>query len=324
MSAQRGVFSRAQAIASGMSADETRRHLDARRWIRLRRGAYTTSEIWAAADGKQRHVLGLRALALKAAPPLVGSHETAAAVLGLELWEPSYDSLQVTRPDHAARREAGVRHHAAALPPDEVTSVAGLLVTSALRTGLDIARQVDFEHGVVAVDSALRLAGGSVDALRSIHLRCADWPGACGAGRAVAFADSRAGSVGESRTRVQLASVALPEPETQVYIYDEHGWLVGVVDFLILGKTILEFDGMVKYGLDGSNPEAMAARLAKEKAREDALRRLGYEVVRIVWADLYHPGRIAAQVCAAIARAEVTPQVRGARSLTLLTPHRSA
>ncbi len=324
MSTQGGVFTRAQAISAGISADEVRRLLDARRWVRVRRGTYTPSEVWAAATLQERHVLGLRAVVVKAAPQIVASHETAAAVLGLELWEPSYDIVHVTRPDHSARLEAGVRHHEAALPPDEVVSIAGLFVTSALRTGVDIARHVDLEHGVVAVDSALRLARAPVEDLRAIHLRCADWPGACNAGRAVTFADPRAGSVGESRTRFQVARVGLPEPETQVYIYDEQGWLVGIADFLIHGKTVLEFDGRVKYGLDGLDPEAMAARLAKEKAREDALRRLGYEVVRVVWADLYHPGRIAALVRAAMARAAATPPVRGTHSLAPLTAHRSA
>lgn len=324
MSAQGGVFTRAQAIAAGLSADEVRQSLDQRRWVRVRRGTYTTSVIWDAANWRERHVLGLRAVVAKAAPPVVGSHETAAAVLEIDLWEPSYDSIHLTRPDHSARQEAGVRHHAATLPTDEVVSASGLLVTSALRTGVDIARHVDFEHGVVAVDSALRLARTPVEDLRAIHLRCADWPGARDAGRAVAFADPRSGSVGESRTRVQLAAIGAPEPETQVCIYDERGWLVGIADFLVLGKIVLEFDGRVKYGLDGLAPEALAARLAKEKAREDALRRLGYEVVRIVWADLYHPGRIAALVRAAMARAEATPPVRGVHSLTPLTSNRSA
>lgn len=318
--AQGGVFTRAQALACGISADEARRAVIGRTWHRVRRGAYVSAEIWEQAGEVERHVLGFRSVSLLAKPPVVGSHQTAAAVLALELWEPSYDWLHLTRPDHSARREAGVWHHQANLGSNDVVTSAGLLVTSALRTGLDVARSADFEHGVVAVDSALRLSHAPLEQLRALHIRCLDWPGAIAAGRAVAFADPRSGSVGESRTRVQLMAAALPEPLTQVFVYDDAGRLVGIADFLIEGKTIVEFDGRLKYGLDGMEAASMSARLWREKEREDALRRLGYEVVRITWADLYHPERIASRVRAAMARGARTPAVRGSYHLKPLSP----
>jgi len=40
--------------------------------------------------------------------------------------------------------------------------------------------------------------------------------------------------------------------------------------------------------------------LWKEKRREDRLRRLGYVVVRLTWADLERPGGVAAAVRRAI------------------------
>jgi very-short-patch-repair endonuclease len=56
-------------------------------------------------------------------------------------------------------------------------------------------------------------------------------------------------------------------------------------DFRVRGTRVLvEFDGAVKY----SDPRA----LFEEKQREDAIRRQGWVVVRIVWADLDHPERI--------------------------------
>jgi len=54
---------------------------------------------------------------------------------------------------------------------------------------------------------------------------------------------------------------------------------------------VVEFDGAVKYaGADGR------AALVAEKLREDRLRALGYEVVRIVWSDLARPDIIAGEL----------------------------
>ena len=60
---------------------------------------------------------------------------------------------------------------------------------------------------------------------------------------------------------------------------------------------MVEFDGAVKYaGADGREA------LVREKRREDALRAMGYEVVRVTWADLTHPEVVVALVRRALAR----------------------
>ncbi len=58
--------------------------------------------------------------------------------------------------------------------------------------------------------------------------------------------------------------------------------------------VLVEFDGLVRY--------AGADDLVAEKRREDRLRALGYEVVRVMWADLEHPERILRAIRQAIAR----------------------
>ena len=81
----------------------------------------------------------------------------------------------------------------------------------------------------------------------------------------------------------------------QVPIVDERGVFVARVDFLVKGtKVIIEFDGKVKYAAGDPNV------LWHEKRREDRLRRLGYVVVRITWAQLERPGAAAAAVRAAL------------------------
>jgi very-short-patch-repair endonuclease len=78
---------------------------------------------------------------------------------------------------------------------------------------------------------------------------------------------------------------------------------VARVDFLVGDRVVVEFDGRVKYGMDGRRAED---DLWAEKRREDELRALGYIVVRIVWAQLERPDLVAQRVLAALRQAELT------------------
>ena len=321
---QLGVFTRAQALAVGTTDEELKVNVARRRWCRIRRGAYTTSEVWSSASSEQRQVLGLQAATLQLDAPVIGSHETAAALEEIELWEPSHDWIHVTRSDRSPRREGRIWHHQTTLTAEDIVVVRGPRATSPIRTGLDVARYaLDHEHAVVAVDSALRVSGASfsdraaaLETMRRLHLAQADWPGARLAGGAVEAADPRCASVGESRARVRLAEIGFPHPMSQVYVYDERGVLTGIADFALPEqKTLVEFDGRVKYGLDGLTPEAVSARMWAEKQREDLLRRLCWELARLVWSDLYQREVVARILSDAGARAARTGPLRGTYSL---------
>jgi very-short-patch-repair endonuclease len=78
---------------------------------------------------------------------------------------------------------------------------------------------------------------------------------------------------------------------------------VARVDFLFDGCVIGEADGRGKY----TGPQDLWA----EKRREDALRALGFEVVRWGWDDMWlHPYAVAGQIAAALQRARRT-DIRG-------------
>jgi very-short-patch-repair endonuclease len=69
-------------------------------------------------------------------------------------------------------------------------------------------------------------------------------------------------------------------------------------DFRIKGtRVLLEFDGKEKYA-DGNQ-----AVLFEEKRREDALRRAGWVVVRLVWSDLKDPALVRRRILTALATA---------------------
>ena len=70
---------------------------------------------------------------------------------------------------------------------------------------------------------------------------------------------------------------------------------MGRVYFLVAVRSVVEFDGAVKY----AGPDGVEALVA-EKRREDQLRALGYAVVRVTWDDLAHPARLLAAIRAAL------------------------
>ena len=293
---QGGVFTTAQARAHGYEDKEIGRLLDSA-WQRLRRGVYTERGRYEGADEYGRHRLGLAALRLSLQRDVVVTHASAAVLHGLPLHAVPLDLLHVTRPTlRASRVEAGVHHHAAALPRHHAVVIDGHRVSSLARTAVDVARENTFAAGVVTADAALH-AGATPDELREVIELCGQWPGACTASRVVAFADGRAESVGESLARILFADEALPQPELQVPLYDEDG-LIGLVDFLFRGhRTVVEFDGKTKYVLpDGAGGQTAADIVFAEKRREDRIRALGFVVVRITWADLHRGPATAARI----------------------------
>ncbi|MFW6091864.1 MAG: hypothetical protein ACODAF_08265, partial [Actinomycetota bacterium] len=145
---------------------------------------------------------------------------------------------------------------------------------------------------------------GPDELLRSLD-RVRDWPGARSAGRVVEFADGRSASVGESRCRVLLEQAGLPRPELQVPIYDPRtGGLVGITDFYFAEqRTIGEFDGKQKYTGDIAGDEDPGEIVWREKKREDRLRDLGYQVVRVITPDFDRPKEVGKRFRKAFARA---------------------
>lgn len=150
----------------------------------------------------------------------------------------------------------------------------------------------------MAADAALAAGKTTVDDLQTWLGRLSRHRDVTHARQAVQLADVRSESVGESRTRFLLNSIGF-RPTPQVEIRNTHGRLVGRVDFLLeRERIIVEFDGLMKYA-DADGREA----LASEKSREDRLRALGYEFVRLTWADLSRPATVERLIRLAVARA---------------------
>ncbi len=129
--------------------------------------------------------------------------------------------------------------------------------------------------------------------------RAAGRPGSTRARRVALAADGGAESPGETRSRVAIARAHLPTPTLQYEVPE-----LGVRTDLLWEefRTVGEFDGKVKYGRalrPGQDPGDV---VFAEKRREDALRNLGYEVVRWTWDELRLSDAVAVRIRRAFAR----------------------
>jgi predicted transcriptional regulator of viral defense system len=288
------------AIRAGFSVDELGRLVRRGEWARLRRGAYLPG--MPPEDRISRHRLLVHATVRGLRRPAVVSHQSAAVLLGL--WNVPLGRVHITRPPRSSS-DIGrlLRSHVARLGDDEIVTVAGLPVTNALRTVLDLARSLPFETGVVVVDAALHRGVIQHDAVRRRLLDLAGTPGSRAAARVVAFADARSESVGESRSRVILHAVGIRPPALQHPILSSSGVFVGRVDFAWEDEGVIgEFDGRIKYGRLLRPGQAPGDAVFEEKRREDAIREEGWGVVRWTWGDLQVSGRVPQRVRRALDR----------------------
>lgn len=297
--AQSGVVTTSDALACGYTRQRLAALVTSRTLLRITSGAYVDRRLFEAAAPEGRHALRTRALVAAFDGRVVASHHSALALLDVPLFGAPLSQVHVTRRgDHHTRRREGLTVHGGYGWPDALTT-AGLTpsVVPALAV-LGTAMVCGVEAGVVAADAAL--ARGVVTAAE-----LALWQGRLPRGSRLAraaevvrVADARAESVGESRLRFLFRALGW-SPTSQGRIVDTDGSFVARVDFLFEPeRVVVEFDGLLKY--DGALGRE---RLVAEKLREDRVRALGYEVVRLVWADLSHPDLVRARVSAALERA---------------------
>ena len=261
-------------------------------------GAYVDRERYEAASPERRHEMSTRAVVRTFDGRVYASHYSALTLMSLPVFGAPLGHIHVARAaDALSRRRSGLSIHTA------YGIGAGRLiggtpsVTPALAI-LGAAMTCGIETGVVAADAALAVGKTTVDDLQTWLDRLSRHRNVTRARQAVRLADARSESVGESRTRLMLNAIGF-QPTPQVEIRDLQGRLVGRVDFLLKRERIIvEFDGLMKYaGANGRDA------LAAEKAREDRLRALGYDFVRLTWADLSRPATVDRQLRLATGRA---------------------
>lgn len=285
----RGYVSRSEFLEQGYDDRHIRGAVRSGLIRRRRRGTYVYSAEDDLRSPAERHVVDIHSVADRLGTAVAVSHQSACALHGIATFGGSGDTIHVTRLDGGTgRREAGLVHHVGSVVPEEdLMKVDGLLVVSPARAVLEVAMTSSVESAIVTLDSGLHLALTDTDALSTMSARFASWQGARRARYALTLADARAASPGESRSRFLFRREGLPVPELQVEFRDEHGRLIGIVDFAWLELChVGEFDGMVKFGGiagDGRTPQQIAWA---GKRREDEIRRSPVGMSRWGWHDL--------------------------------------
>ncbi|WOC14227.1 hypothetical protein MP11Mi_33410 [Gordonia sp. MP11Mi] len=288
---------RSAVLAAGSSERALSAAVKAGLLLVVGRGKYVPRE--AVAERKDAAAVLYRAKCFAAATgprAMVLSHESAAAVHGLALLYPDNSRVHMTngQPDggyNQVRRAV----HAGVLADDEIAEVDGVLVTSVVRTVVDLALAAGhFAQALTAFDVGLasRIVLEDRAALRDEMARAlaSSRRGVALARRALSFADGGAESPGESWSRAQIIDAGLPVPDLQVR-YRLRSGRTAFCDFGTRGKFVGEFDGLVKYRREMRHGESPEEVVIREKIREDELRDLGLNVARWVWEDL-RTGRV--------------------------------
>ena len=289
-------------MAEGWTATEIARLERLGELKRIRRGAYEPppgSEL----DHRELHRRLIAATIRQTPVEAVLSHMSAAVLHGLPIWPSHLARVHLTRDQRGGGKIRRYTHlHVAPLPEVDVGMIDGFPVTTKARTVLDLLRCLPMEKGVPIGDAGLR-DGLSLEELAEVAGRCVGWRGVTQARRSLAFLDGRSESVGESSSRVVIHRLGLPAPTPQLEVFTDQGQLIGRADFgWEERRTLGEYDGKTKYGELLKPGQTMANVLLAEKQREDALRDLGWQVVRWMWKDLSHPQELKARLERAFAR----------------------
>ena len=293
-----GLFTRPEILAAGYDDNYITRMVRSGIWRRVRTGAFTTASTWERLDEVDRHRVRSRAVLRKARSEGVLSHVSALAEYGAPFWDLSLDDVHLSRFDQrAGRREAGVCQHRGRLLVGDVTLRNEVMVTSPVRTALDIMASTDTEHGVVVGSSMLRAGLCTLPQLNHAYVAIEPRAHSLGTRVVLGLVDPRFESVGEARTAFHCWAQGLPRPEPQFEIR-ETGRLVAKLDLAWPEHRVwLEFDGRSKYVDYLTGDETTVDVVLREKHREDRVRRLtGWICIRVTWADLYHPERLARRI----------------------------
>lgn len=296
-------------LDAGVSPAQMR---DARRdSVRVSRGAYVPKAL----DAWERYTAQCRAVLRRLRPGAYLTGPSAAIAWGLPL---------VGKPPKAVTVGGVARGRYArdvlVVPGKAETRVLGdLLVASPQWTVADCARLLDLRGAAVVADAALHARLCSVEDLCEVLASLGRSHGVARVRWIVDATDGASESPGETWTRMRIRELGY-DATSQVVVRD--GDFVARVDLLLSdGRTVLEFDGDLKY----RGPEhGVAETLKDEKRRQARLEALGYVVLRILWEQLRDLDAVERRLLRAGARprrprttvpAMVVPPVRSARRL---------
>ncbi len=275
---QHGVVSRRQLLAAGLTHATIGQRVRGGQLVRMHRGVYAVGHRELRSEG---HWL---AAVLACGRGAVLSHRDAAGLH--ELRPANHRRIEVTTRGHPRASAAIAVHRTRVLDAEDVTTVAGIPVTTVARTLVDLAGAVPRDHLAKVVKEAERRR---VFDLRAVEVAMARTSRRTGPGhRALreavaehaALGLSASASVLEDAFHRLLATARLPGPHKNVYLegfrVDAH-WPAH--------RLVVELDGWAHH----HDRQAFQ----RDRERDAALTAAGHRVVRFTHAQvLQGPDRV--------------------------------
>lgn len=264
-------FTWAQAKALGVTRAHLERLLDTRQVVRVLRGVYRPADVPDTIENRAR------AAALVAGPFAVLCDRTAAWLHGVDTFE--FRELEILPPLETVRlRGCGrIRRPECVggerdLLPQDVETVAGVQVTTPVRTALDLGCGLPRRDALAALDSYMRLCGVERKQLYVTLPRYFRRRGVVQLRQLLPLADARSESPGESWTRMEIIDAGLPVPELQWWVYDANGRPLWRLDMAYPNSRVaVEYDGREFHDSD--------AKREHDRARRKWLRDRGWTVI---------------------------------------------
>jgi hypothetical protein len=295
----RGVLLRRDVLAALFDDRPIRRAVRSQQLTRIRSGAYCLTAVWQAADRAERHRLTSHAVRRRYGDDVARSHASAHLELGGPDWGIDLRNVHLTNLTGIGERtQSGIVHHRGVTRVGDVTRHDGSWLTAPVRTALDTATLAPRDPAVCVLNYYQQRGLASRAELEHGIEQMKEWPASLGLRLKLRLSSESCESVGEQRTELMCRDQRIPMPIPQYEISHPSGRLAGRVDFAWpwLGK-MMEFDGDAKYLSLRRPGETIEQCVMREKAREDLLRRLtGWQLIRVIWADLDRPGVTAAMI----------------------------
>jgi hypothetical protein len=267
---QLGLVTAAQARGIGLRGRDITYLVKCGTWTRIQRAVYAESALAVTAEVRAT------AVALSAPRGAVVSRDTAARLHGIDVVrEQPYEHVCIR--DHRANRRL-LRLHCCPLEDLDVTTVAGVRVTTVSRTLLDLLRWSDRLTAIWACEDAVRKELITLTELQAIAEGVGSEPYACPIRSRVALVDPRSESPLETVIRLVLTDGGLPPPVLQHVVTDAHGTVLARLDFAYPEWCIaIEADGRAVHD--------QVPALYRDRQRSNVVELAGWHVLRFTWYD---------------------------------------
>jgi hypothetical protein len=174
------------------------------------------------------------------------------------------------------------------LADDDLMDVGGVVVTTPLRTALDLGRLLPRDQAIGAIDALLRAGNLSKHELIAQLGRFRGARGVVQLRKLAPLGDPRAESPAESLTRLRLIDGGLPVPVVQWEICNAIGVVIYRLDLAYPElRLAIEYDG-VEFHTSAEDRE-------RDERRRAHLRRLGWTIVVLTATDVYGAAPTAAE-----------------------------